>query len=65
MQHDIPLREAARAIFEAVYPGEDWAPMNFEEAERTGAVHYRQAVAAAQAARLRFARDYARQLGLF
>lgn len=65
MQHDTRLRDAARAIYDTVYPGEEWTPVSFEEAERFGSVHYRQAVAAAQAARLRFAGDGGRQLGLF
>lgn len=51
MQHDLQLRAAARAIYEACYPTEDWAPCSFDEAERFGTVHYRQAVGAAQQAR--------------
>lgn len=51
MQHDVRLREAARAIYDACYPSEEWAPVNFEEAERCGTVHYRQAVGAALDAR--------------
>lgn len=51
MQHDLQLRAAARAIYEACYPSEDWAPVGFDEAERWGTVHYRQAVGAAQEAR--------------
>lgn len=47
MQHDVALREAARAIYESVYPGEEWTPVPFEEAERFGTVHYRIAVDAA------------------
>ena len=50
MQHDGRLRATARAIYDEVYPGE-WAPVGFDEAERHGTVHYRQAVAAAQRAR--------------
>ena len=50
MQHDPLLRAMARAIFDACYPGE-WSPVAFEEAERFGTVHYRQAVDAAQRAR--------------
>lgn len=45
------LRAAARAIYDACYPGEEWAPVRFEEAERYGTVHYRQAVGAAIEAR--------------
>ena len=51
MQHDLQLRAAARAIYENVYPSEEWAPIGFDEAERCGTVHYRQAVGAAQDAR--------------
>lgn len=51
MQHDLRLRAAARAIYEACYPGEEWAPVGFDEAERCGTIHYRQAVEAAQDAR--------------
>jgi hypothetical protein len=47
MQHDPALREAARAIYESVYPGEEWTPVPFPEAEKYGTVHYRNAVAAA------------------
>lgn len=46
-----PLRAAARAIYDACYPSDEWAPVGFDEAERCGTVHYRQAVGAAQAAR--------------
>lgn len=49
MQHDTCLRAMAHAIYDAVYPSEDWAPVGFAEAERCRTVHYRQAVAAAQA----------------
>ena len=51
MQHDVPLRAAARAIYDACYPTEDWAPTRFDEAERYGTIHYRQAVEAARQAR--------------
>ncbi len=51
MEHDLQLRAASRAIYDACYPSEDWAPCRFEEAERYGTVHYRQAVGAAQEAR--------------
>ncbi len=47
MQHDVALREAARAIYERVYPSEEWTPVSFPEAEKYGTVHYRNAVAAA------------------
>ncbi|MDO7843559.1 hypothetical protein [Sphingomonas immobilis] len=51
MQHDLQLRAAARVIYDACYPSEDWAPVGFDDAERYGTVHYRQAVGAAQQAR--------------
>jgi len=51
MQHDLQLRAAARAIYDACYPSEDWAPVGFDDAERFKTVHYRQAVGAAQQAR--------------
>ncbi len=34
MQHDRALREAARAIYESIYPGEEWTPVPFDQAER-------------------------------
>ena len=52
MEHDLQLRAAARAIYDACYPSEEWAPVGFEEAERFKTVHYRQAVGAAQQARV-------------
>lgn len=51
MRHDVRLRAAARAIYDACYPGDEWAPVGFEETERCGTVHYRQAVGAALEAR--------------
>jgi len=51
MQHDVRLRAVARAIYDACYPSEDWAPIAFAEAERFGTIHYRQAVDAALRAR--------------
>lgn len=63
MQHDVQLRAAARAIFDACYPTDEWAVAGFEEAERHGTVHYRQAVDAALAARP-ILRDNNRQLPL-
>ena len=62
MEHDATLRAAAREIYEAVYPGEEWAPVPFDQAERFGTVHYRQAVEAAQRARVKFAGHDACQL---
>jgi hypothetical protein len=45
------LRAAARAIYESCYPAEEWTPIGFDEAERCGTIHYRQAVGAALEAR--------------
>lgn len=64
MQHDLRLRAAARAIYDACYPSEEWAPLGFDEAERYGTIHYRQAVGAAQQARGALA-DRAEQPSLF
>jgi len=47
MEHDLLLRAAARAIYDACYPSDDWSTVGFDEAERCGTVHYRQAVDAA------------------
>lgn len=52
MKQDQKLRAAARAIYDACYLGKDWAPVGFDEAERFRTVHYRQAVGAAQQARV-------------
>ncbi len=54
MQHDVWLRAAARTIYDACYPADEWVPVGFEEAERQGTVHYRQAVGAALEARAAF-----------
>lgn len=51
MQQDQPLRAAARAIYDACYPSDEWTPTGFDEAERFRTVHYRQAVDAALQAR--------------
>jgi hypothetical protein len=64
MQHDVRLRAAARAIFDACYPSDEWSPVPFEEAERFGTVHYRQAVEAARQARLLLSAAGATQLAL-
>lgn len=63
MQRDLQLRAAARAIYDACYPGEEWAIVGFDEAERYGIVHYRQAVDAALQARVVLA-DTGQQLDL-
>jgi hypothetical protein len=64
MQHDIGMRAAARAIYEAVYPTEDWAPLGFDEAEQRGTIHYRQAVDAVLRVKRHFGNEGARQLTL-
>lgn len=61
LEHDPALRATARAIYEAVYPSDDWAPTGFAEAERHGTVHYRQAVDAALRARTALADPRDRQ----
>lgn len=48
---DAALRATARAIYDTVYPTEDWTAVGFEDAERYGTIHYRQAVDAAIMAR--------------
>ena len=65
MQHDPCLRAAARAIYDTVYPTEDWAPVGFDEAEKRGTIHYRHAVAAAQTARPLFLAGHEVQPTLF
>ena len=65
MQHDSRLREAARAIYNSVYPSEEWSPLAFEEAEQHRSIHYRNAVEAAQQVQLQFLPDNAHQLRLF
>jgi hypothetical protein len=51
LNHDATLRATSRAIYDTVYPTEEWTPVAFEEAERCGTIHYRQAVDAAIMAR--------------
>lgn len=66
MQHDLQLRAAARAIYDACYPSEEWSPVGFDEAERFGTIHYRQAVdAALQTRALMTARGEQLQLPVF
>lgn len=65
MQHDACLRAAARAIYDACYPSEEWSPVGFEEAEKHGTIHYRQSVAAAQTARPLFLAGCEEQPTLF
>lgn len=64
MVHDVTLRSAARAIYDACYPGEKWTPIPFDKAERYSSLHNRQAVDAAQQARVMFAAN-GQQLPLF
>ncbi len=51
MQHDPLLSASASAIYDVCYPSDEWAPVGFDEAERIGTVHCRQAVDAALRAR--------------
>ncbi|SMF70462.1 hypothetical protein [Allosphingosinicella indica] len=51
MHHDPTLRAAARAIYDACYPTDDFAPLAFDDAEKGATIHYRQAVDAAQNAK--------------
>ena len=43
-----PLRSAAKAIYDTVYPSSEWTPVPFDEAELLQTVHYRNAIAAAR-----------------
>ncbi len=63
LRHDLRLRAAVSLIYDACYPGEEWTPVSFEEAERLQTVHYRQAVEAALLARPVLT-DQAEQLAL-
>ncbi|MAM38985.1 MAG: hypothetical protein CMN60_05950 [Sphingobium sp.] len=65
MQHDMCLRAAARAIYDACYPTDELAPVGFDEAERYGTIHYRRAVEAAQKARMHLAYSRETQPCLF
>jgi hypothetical protein len=56
VEHNLQLRAAAPAIYDACYPSEDWAPVGFEEAERFRTIHYRQAVEAALSVRAELTR---------
>lgn len=51
LRHDLRLRAAASVIYVACYPTDEWAQVNFEDAERLETLHYRQAVEAALLAR--------------
>ena len=64
MQHDPQLRATARAIYDVVYPSEEWTPVDFDQAEKYGTIHYRNSVAAAQTARAELLGDSARQMVL-
>lgn len=48
MRHDARLRAAARVIFDAVYPTDEFTPVAFEQAEQFEIIHYRRAVEAPQ-----------------
>lgn len=50
MEQGGTLRDATRAIYDTVYPGDEWASVGFEEAERCETVHYRNALSAARQA---------------
>jgi len=65
MQHDVCLRAAARAIYDACFPTEELAPGGFDEAERYGTIHYRRAVEAAQNAKPHLLYDREAQPSLF
>lgn len=64
MKHDPIMRAAAREVYEAVYPNEEWAPVGFDEAERCGTIHYRQAVEAVARVKANLASDPQRQMTL-
>jgi hypothetical protein len=51
VQHDLQLRAAARAIYDVCFRADDGARFSFDQAERYGTDHYRQAIGAAQQAR--------------
>lgn len=63
LRHDLRLRMAASVIYDAVYPGDDYTSLSFDQAERYETPHYRQAVEAALLARPVLA-DQAEQLRL-
>jgi hypothetical protein len=63
LRHDARLRAAASVIYNTCYPGDEWAPVGFEQAERYQTVHYRQAVEAALRVRPMLT-DRAEQLSL-
>ncbi len=58
MQHDCQLRDAARVIYDECYPSDEWTALPFDEAERYGTLHYRQAVGAARRVRAVIASPY-------
>lgn len=64
MQQDLRIRETARVIYDKVYPGDEWTPVPFEDAERHRTVHYRNAVDAALSAKACLAGEIAHQLAL-
>jgi hypothetical protein len=64
MRHDLRLRAAARAIYDACFPTEEVTPVGFEDAEHYGTIHYRRAVQAARAADRELADNQNSQLSL-
>lgn len=64
LAHDAALRATARAIYETCYPSDEWTDVDFDEAERVGTLHYRQAVDAAHQARVTLVQGRDRQLAL-
>lgn len=65
MRHDLRLRAAARAIYDACFPTEDTAPAGFDDAERFTTIHCRRAVEAARLADRELMVDPMTQLSLF
>ena len=65
MQHDVCLRDAARAIYDTCYPTDELAPVGFDGAERYGTILYRRAVEAAQNARRHLQYERESQPSLF
>lgn len=49
MEHHLPSRAAAHAVYDSAYPTNELAPVGFDGAEEFGFIHYRSAVHAAWA----------------
>jgi hypothetical protein len=62
LQHDVPLRAAARAIYQTCL--DDGAALTFEQAERLRTPRYRKGVDAAAEARAALVQAQDRQLEL-